>query len=59
MMAMMVVQMGLGIVTVITMAAPHVAIVHQIGAVALWALVLRARFLTRYPFAQSVRGGRA
>lgn len=59
MMGMMVVQMVLGIVTVVTMATPHIAIVHQAGAVLLWVLVLRARFLSRYPFAQSVRGARA
>lgn len=59
MMGMIVLQMLLGIATVMTMATPHVAIVHQIGAVLLWVLVLRARFLTRYPFAQSVREGRA
>ncbi len=59
MMAMMVAQMVLGIATVMTMATPHIAIVHQIGAVLLWVLVLRARFLSRYPFAQSVREARA
>ncbi|WP_394152471.1 heme A synthase [Loktanella salsilacus] len=55
MMAMMVAQMVLGIATVMTMATPHVAIVHQIGAVVLWVLILRARFLSRYPLPQSVR----
>ncbi len=59
MMGMMVVQMVLGIVTVMTMATPHIAIVHQAGAVLLWVLVLRAGFLTRYPRAQSIREGRA
>ncbi|MFZ3582635.1 heme A synthase [Loktanella sp. DJP18] len=58
MMAMLVVQMGLGIVTVMTMAAPHVAILHQIGAVVLWVMILRARFLSRYPLPQSVREAR-
>ena len=55
MMAMMVAQMVLGIATVMTMATPHVAIVHQVGAVVLWVLILRARFLSRYPLPQSVR----
>ena len=59
MMAMLVVQMLLGIVTVMTMATPHVAILHQIGAVILWVTILRARFLSRYPLPQSIREARA
>ena len=59
MMGMVVVQMALGIWTVLVMAQPHVAIVHQAGAVVLWVLVLRARFLARYPYTQSVREARA
>ena len=59
MMAMLVVQMALGIVTVMTMATPHVAILHQIGAVILWVMILRARFLSRYPLPQSIRESRA
>ena len=55
-MAMMLVQMVLGIVTVIYSAPWQIAIVHQFGAVALWALILRGRFLARYPIPQSVRG---
>ncbi len=54
--AMMVVQMVLGIVTVLYMAPWQIAIVHQIGAVVLWVLILRARFAAQYPVAQSVRG---
>jgi cytochrome c oxidase assembly protein subunit 15 len=54
--AMMVVQMVLGIVTVLYSAPWQVAIVHQLGAVVLWVLVLRGRFLAIYPLAQSVRG---
>ncbi|MCF7700479.1 heme A synthase [Loktanella sp. M215] len=57
-MGMLVVQLALGIATVMTMAMAHVAIVHQLGAVLLWVLILRARFLSRYPFAQSVREAR-
>jgi len=54
--AVMVLQMVLGIVTVIYSAPWQIAIVHQLGAVVLWALILRARFLAQYPLAQSVRG---
>ncbi len=56
-MGMLVVQMLIGIATVLTAAHPHVAITHQIGAVFLWVLVLRARHLSRYPIAGSVRKG--
>ena len=58
-MAMMVVQMGLGIATVLTVAHVHVAITHQIGAVILWVLILRARHLSQYPVAGSIRKGTA
>lgn len=58
-MAMMVVQMGLGIATVLTVAHVHVAITHQIGAVILWVLILRARHLAQYPVAGSIREGTA
>jgi len=53
--AMLVVQMVLGIVTAIYAAPLHAAITHQLGAVLLWVLILRARFLTRYPYVQSLR----
>ena len=49
-------QVVLGIVTVLYGAAWQVAIVHQVLAVVLWVLILRARFLAQYPRAQSVRG---
>ncbi|WP_338547999.1 heme A synthase [Roseovarius phycicola] len=49
-------QIVLGIVTVLYVAAWQVAIVHQFVAVVLWVLILRARFLSQYPIAQSVRG---
>ncbi|MEY1555612.1 heme A synthase [Yoonia sp. R2331] len=58
MLAVMFLQVVLGIVTVIYSAPAHIAIVHQLGAVLLWVLILRTRFLTRYPHPQSVRGGR-
>lgn len=54
-MAMMVVQMALGIMTVLYQAQLHVAITHQIGAIVLWVLILRGRYLARYPLAQSIR----
>jgi heme a synthase len=58
-MAMLVLQMALGIVTVLTAAHVHVAITHQIGAVILWVLILRARHLAAYPIAGSIRKGTA
>ena len=59
MFAMLFLQMVLGVVTVLYSAPAHIAILHQIGAVVLWVLVLRARFLSRYPHPQSVRGTQA
>lgn len=56
---MLVAQMALGIATVLTAAHMHVAITHQIGAVILWALILRARHLALYPVAGSIRKGTA
>ena len=58
-MAMLVAQVVLGIVTVLTAAHMHVAITHQIGAVILWVLILRARHLALYPVAGSIREGTA
>jgi cytochrome c oxidase assembly protein subunit 15 len=58
-MAMLVGQMALGIATVLTSAHVHVAITHQIGAVILWVLILRARHLSQYPVAGSIREGTA
>jgi cytochrome c oxidase assembly protein subunit 15 len=57
--AMVAVQMALGIWTVLVAAQAHVAITHQVGAVALWVLILRARFLSRYPQQGSIREGTA
>jgi len=54
--AMMFLQMVLGIVTVMYSAPWQIAIVHQVGAVALWVLVIRARFGAGFPPPQSVRG---
>jgi len=58
-MAMMLVQVALGIFAVLTAAQAHVAITHQVGAVILWVLIIRARHLSAYPVAGSIREGRA
>ena len=49
-------QILLGIVTVLHVAPWHLAIGHQLMAVVVWVLILRARFLSQYPIVQSVRG---
>ena len=51
-------QILLGIVTVLYGAPWQVAILHQLLAVVLWSLILRARFLSAYPLATSVRGNK-
>ncbi len=55
-MAAMALQIVLGIVTVLYAAPWQVAILHQLLAVILWVLILRARFLSAYPVATSIRG---
>lgn len=52
-------QMVLGIVTVLNAAPWTWAIAHQLGAVVTVCLILRARFLSRYPIATSLRGAGA
>ncbi len=52
----MLAQIVLGIVTVMNSSPWYFAIVHQFGAVVLITLIVRARFLSRYPLPQSVRG---
>lgn len=49
-------QIVLGIVTVMNSSPWYFAIIHQFGAVVLITLIVRARFLSRYPLPQSVRG---
>ncbi|NCO87482.1 MAG: heme A synthase [Rhodobacterales bacterium] len=56
MLAMLAVQIALGIFTALYSAPWQIAIVHQFGAVVMWVLILRGRFLARYPLPQSVRG---
>ena len=58
-MAMLLAQTVLGIATVLTVAHLNVAITHQIGAVLLWVLIMRARHLAQYPVAGSIRAGTA
>ncbi|GGH25142.1 cytochrome c oxidase assembly protein subunit 15 [Cribrihabitans marinus] len=48
-------QILVGIATVIYAAPWQVAIVHQLIAVLLWSLILRARFLSAYPVSTSLR----
>ncbi|MGB8813670.1 MAG: heme A synthase [Paracoccaceae bacterium] len=55
--AMLVAQMALGIAAALTAAQLPVAITHQVGAVLLWILIIRARHLAQYPVAGSVRKG--
>ena len=54
--AVLLLQMMVGIITVITAAPVQIAIVHQLIAVLLWAVILRARFLAGYPIATSIKG---
>ena len=58
-MAMLVAQMALGIFTALSAAQMHVAITHQIGAIVLWVLIIRARHLAAYPVAGSIQKGTA
>lgn len=55
--AMLLLQMVLGIVTVIYAAPMHAAITHQLGAVILFVLILKARFAAAYPVEQKVARG--
>lgn len=53
--AMLLLQMGLGIFTVLYGAPLHLALAHQTGAILLWVLILRARFQCRYPEPELIR----
>ena len=48
-------QIVLGIVTVLYGAPWQIAIQHQLLAVVLWAVILRARFLSAYPITTSIK----
>ncbi|MFC3168951.1 heme A synthase [Paracoccus fontiphilus] len=50
------VQVGLGIMNVIHASPLGLALAHQIGAVALFSLIIRGRHHARYPHETSVRG---
>ncbi len=50
-------QVALGIATVLYAAPPHVALTHQLGAVVLFTLIVRARFTALYPPAQRIARG--
>lgn len=58
MLALMAVQVVLGVVTVLHAAPLHLALIHQAGAIALWAAVLRLRFETHYPADEKIARGR-
>jgi len=53
--AAMAVQITLGIATVLYIAPLQLAILHQLMAVIVWVLILRARFLSAYPISTSIR----
>ena len=56
MMALMSLQVVVGIVTVMYSAPWQIAILHQLIAVILWAVILHGRFLAQYPIAQTIKG---
>ena len=52
---LLVVQMVLGVVTVMNSSPWNLAILHQFTAILLWVAVIRGRFLAGYPITTSVR----
>ena len=54
-MAALAVQIVLGITTVLYIAPWQLAIAHQLMAVLIWVLILRARFLSFYPISTPIR----
>lgn len=56
MLVALVAQAVLGIVTLMHVSPLHLAILHQLGAIVAWVLIIRARFAAQYPAQQSVRG---
>lgn len=54
MLAMLALQVALGIVTVLHAAPLPLALLHQLGAVAAFTLILRARFAALYPRAERI-----
>jgi cytochrome c oxidase assembly protein subunit 15 len=57
-MVLIVAQITLGILTALSAAQVHLAISHQITAVILWVLIIRARYLALAPVAGSLQGGK-
>ena len=53
---LLVIQMVLGIITVLNSSPWYLAILHQFGAVVLWVVILRARFIAQYPHPQFIQG---
>lgn len=53
--AILLLQVVLGIVTVVYGAPWQAAILHQLLAVIVWVLILRARFLSAYPITTSIK----
>ncbi|MCW1933182.1 heme A synthase [Pararhodobacter zhoushanensis] len=49
-------QIVLGIVTVMYGAPLELGIAHQLMAVLLWVLIIRARYLAQYPLGRTIRG---
>ncbi|PSL17161.1 heme A synthase [Shimia abyssi] len=56
-MAAVVLQLVVGIATVLYAAPVEIAIVHQGLAILVWVLILRARYLSHYPIVTSIREG--
>lgn len=56
MVAVLLLQVVLGITTILYVAPWQLAIIHQFTAVVLWVLILRTRHLSLYPRATSLRG---
>ncbi|PCJ07610.1 MAG: heme A synthase [Rhodobacteraceae bacterium] len=53
--ATLLLQIALGVITVIYGAPWQAAILHQLMAVGVWVLILRARFLSAYPIPTSIK----
>lgn len=58
MIVMVAMQVGLGIMNVLHASPLPLALTHQLGAIALFALIIRGRHHARYPYETSVRGTR-
>jgi cytochrome c oxidase assembly protein subunit 15 len=54
--AVVALQVGLGVWAVLSQAQLHVAVAHLASAILLWVLVIRGRFLARHPVAATIRG---